>query len=202
MIRKVCAAVAALFLALFVTVGTASMASAHSDTYQSVPADDATMKTPVTEIQFTFVEPVNAELAPPEVALVNEKGIAVELGAPTLDETGATMTSKILTGALPNGVYTASFRIVSEDGHPASGELLFTVEDSTAPALEAATEEDTDATADADTDADIMVTSADGEANDGQLQVVLGVTAAGAVLLAAVLVIVALRRRRNSASKE
>lgn len=199
MIRKVAAIVSAVFLGLVISLGTASMASAHSDTFQSVPADDATMKTPVTEIQFTFVEPVNAELSPPEVALVNEKGIAVELGAPILDETGATMTAQILTGALPNGVYTASFRIVSQDGHPASGELLFTVEDSTAPALVASTDADTDAIAEADADA--LVTSAGDNDNSSQLQLVLGLSAAGAVILAAVLVIVALRRRRNSASK-
>jgi methionine-rich copper-binding protein CopC len=200
-VRKVLIAVVSLFTALFVTMGTASMASAHSDTYQSVPADDATMKTPVTEIQFTFVEPVNAELSPPEVALVNEKGIAVELGAPILDETGATMTAQILTGALPNGVYTASFRIVSQDGHPASGELLFTVEDSTAPALVAATDADTDTDAIAEADADALVTSAGDNANSSQLQLVLGLSAAGAVILAAVLVFVSLRRRRNSAGK-
>jgi organic radical activating enzyme len=103
------------------------------------------------------------------------------------------------SGALPNGVYTASFRIVSQDGHPASGELLFTVEDSTAPALVAATDADTDAIAEADADA--LVTSAGDNDNSSQLQLVLGLSAAGAVILAAVLVIVALRRRRNSASK-
>ena len=198
MIRQVSAALAALIVALFVTMGTAQVASAHSDSFQSVPADDSTVTTPVVEIQFTFVEPVQQELNP-EVVLVNQDGTPAQLGTPTFDVTGATMTVPILTGALPNGDYTASYRIVSQDGHPASGELFFTVEGSDADPL-------TDSTATSDDSAiataepDQMVTSS-GETSNSQLQLVLGLGAAGAVALAAVLVIVALRRRRNSSSK-
>ena len=199
MIRRIGAALVALVFAAGISFGTAQMASAHSDSFQSVPADDSTVTTPVTEIQFTFVEPVNAELSPPEVVLVNQDGIAAELGAPILDETGATMTVQILSGALPNGDYTASYRIVSQDGHPASGELFFAVEGSDAPALVAAdADADTDAIAEADSD--VMVTSS-GSGNDTQLQLVLGLSAAGAVVLAGVLVLVSLRRRRNSQAK-
>jgi methionine-rich copper-binding protein CopC len=200
MIRQITAAIAALFLALFVTVGTASMASAHSDSFQSVPSDDSTVTTPVIELQFTFVEPVNAELSPPEVALVNAEGVAAQLGAPVLDETGSTLTVQILSGALPNGDYTASYRIVSEDGHPASGELFFAVEGSDAdPLVAGAGDEDTEAVTEADAE---MLTTSNGEAGgDSQLQLILGLSAAGAVALAAVLVVVALRRRRNSSTK-
>ena len=199
MIRRIAAVLAALFLAAFVTVGTGSMASAHSDSFQSVPADDSTVTTPVTEIQFTFVEPVNAELSPPEVALVNQDGVAAQLGAPVLDETGATMTVQILSGALPNGDYTASYRIVSEDGHPASGELFFAIDGSDAPAL-AAADGDTDTDVVTTADSDAMVTSS-GSGNDTQLQLVLGLSAAAAVILAGVLVVISLRRRRNSQAK-
>ena len=198
MIRQVSAALAALIVALFVTMGTAQVASAHSDSFQSVPADDSTVTTPVVEIQFTFVEPVQQELNP-EVVLVNQDGTPAQLGTPTFDVTGATMTVPIVTGALPNGDYTASYRIVSQDGHPASGELFFTVEGSDADPL-------TDSTATSDDSAiataepDQMVTSS-GETSNSQLQLALGLGAAGAVALAAVLVIVALRRRRNSSSK-
>ena len=199
MIRRIAAALAAAFLAIFVTFGTASMASAHSDTFQSVPADDSSVTTPVTQVQFTFVEPVNAELSPPEVVMVNQDGVSVQLGAPTLDEVGATMTVQILTGALPNGDYTASYRFVSEDGHPTSGELFFTVQDSDAPALVAsASDASTDAAVATNTDE--MVTSS-GSGNDTQLQLVLGLSAAGAVILAGVLVFISLRRRRNSQAK-
>lgn len=200
MIRRISAAIAALGMAVLVVFGTASVASAHSDAFQSIPADGSTVSTPVTEIQFTFVEPVNAELSPPEVVLVNQEGLAPELGAPTLDEVGATMTVGILSGALPNGDYTASYRIVSEDGHPASGSFSFIVEGSDAPAL-TASETEAEADAIAETDAEAMVTSSGETGNDTQLQLVLGLSAAGAVALAAVLVVISLRRRRNSQAK-
>lgn len=197
MIRRTIAVVAA-FLALFVTLGTATMASAHSDSFQSVPANDSVVSTPVVEIQFTFVEAVQQEFAP-EVILNNADGVAAELGTPVFDVTGATMTVPVVTGALPNGVYTASYRVVSEDGHPASGSITFTVEGSDADPLGEAVPVDEEQVV-TEADAELMVTSSGAEADNSQLQLVLGLSAAGAVASAAVLVIVALRRRRNSSS--
>ena len=199
MIRKVSAALAALVVALFVTVGSAQVASAHSDSFQSVPADDSTVTTPVVELQFTFVEPVQQQLNP-EVVLVNQDGTAAQLGTPTFDVTGATMTVPIVTGALPNGDYTATYRIVSEDGHPASGELFFTVEGSDADPLGEAVPVDGEAVV-TEADEKLMTTSSGADAGNAQLQLALGLSAAGAVALAAVIVIVALRRRRNSSTK-
>ena len=198
MIRRTIAVVIAAFLALFVTLGTATMASAHSDSFQSVPANDSVVSTPVVGIQFTFVEAVQQEFAP-EVILNNADGVAAELGTPVFDVTGATMTVPVVTGALPNGVYTASYRIVSQDGHPASGSITFTVEGSDADPLGEAVPVDEEQVV-TEADAELIVTSSGAETDNSQLQLVLGLSAAGAVALAAVLVIVALRRRRNSSS--
>ena len=198
MIRRTIAVVVAAFLALVVTLGTATMASAHSDSFQSVPANDSVVSTPVVEIQFTFVEAVQQEFAP-EVILNNADGVAAELGTPVFDVTGATMTVPVVTGALPNGVYTASYRVVSEDGHPASGSITFTVEGSDAdPVVEEVPAVEEPVVTEADEK--LMAYSSDGGADNSQLQLVLGLSAAGAVALAAVIVIVALRRRRNSSS--
>ena len=196
MIRRFTAVIAAALMALFVVLGTSTMASAHSDTFQSVPANDAVVSTPVVELQFTFVEAVQQEFAP-EVSLVNADGAVAELGAPTFDVTGATMTVPVVAGALPNGSYTASYRIVSQDGHPASGSITFTVEGSDADPLSEAVPAEEEAVV-TEADEELMVTSSGAEGDNGQLQLALGLGAAGAVALAAVLVIVALRRRRNS----
>ena len=196
MIRRFTAVIATLLMALFVVLGTSTMASAHSDTFQSVPANDAVVSTPVVELQFTFVEAVQQEFAP-EVSLVNADGAVAELGAPTFDVTGATMTVPVVSGALPNGIYTASYRIVSQDGHPASGSIAFTVEGSDADPLSEAVPAEEEAVV-TEADEELMVTSSGAEGDNGQLQLALGLGAAGAVALAAVLVIVALRRRRNS----
>lgn len=196
MIRRFTAVIAAALMALFVVLGTSTMASAHSDTFQSVPANDTVVSTPVVELQFTFVEAVQQEFAP-EVSLVNADGAVAELGAPTFDVTGATMTVPVVAGALPNGSYTASYRIVSQDGHPASGSIAFTVEGSDADPLSEAVPAEEEAVV-TEADEELMVTSSGAEGDNGQLQLALGLGAAGAVALAAVLVIVALRRRRNS----
>lgn len=196
MIRRFTAVIATALMALFVVLGTSTMASAHSDTFQSVPANEAVVSTPVVELQFTFVEAVAQEFAP-EVSLVNADGAVAELGAPTFDVTGATMTVPVVAGALPNGSYTASYRIVSQDGHPASGSITFTVEGSDADPLSEAVPAEEEAVV-TEADEELMVTSSGAEGDNGQLQLALGLGAAGAVALAAVLVIVALRRRRNS----
>ena len=199
MIRRIASMIATALMSLFVVVGTTTVAHAHSDTFQSVPANESVVSTPVVELQFTFVEAVAQEFAP-EVSLVNAEGAVAELGTPTFDVTGATMTVPIVTGALPNGVYTASYRIVSQDGHPASGSFSFTVEGSDADPLGEAVPVEEEAVV-TEADEELMVTSSGADAGNGQLQLALGLGAAGAVALAAVIVIVALRRRRNSSAK-
>lgn len=123
----------ATLLAMLLTGVGASAASAHSDTFSSIPAAGSTSAS-VTQIQFTFAEPVQKSMGP-EVVLSTTGGVTVPLGAPTFDVTGATMTVAITSGALPNGSYGAVYRVVSIDGHVASGVLNFTVAGSNAAPL-------------------------------------------------------------------
>lgn len=108
-------------------------AQAHSDTFQSVPVAGSTSAS-VSQIQFTFAEPVQKTMSP-EVVLSASGGVNVPVSAPTFDVTGATMTVGIPSGALPNGVYAAVYRVVSIDGHVATGVLNFTVAGSSAAPL-------------------------------------------------------------------
>jgi methionine-rich copper-binding protein CopC len=177
---------AALALTLFGTGAT--VAWAHSDEFDSVPAAGST-SSQVTEIQFIFSEPVQRNLNP-EAVLANSDGISVELGAPTFSVTGETMTLPILSGALPDGNYKADYRIVSADGHPASGTLLFTVQGSSAPALVAAP---------ASTDAPLVIspnpTSAPVDVDD---TLGLGLAIGGVVVVLALLLVVWLIRRNRA----
>lgn len=197
MIRKISLAISALVAALVMTVVLVGPASAHSDTFQSVPENGSTVTTPVVELQFTFVEAVEQSF-PPEVILTSSEGAGVELGAPTFDANGATMTVPINLGELPNGTYTAAFRIVSADGHPDSGEVTFTVEGSSAePLVFVPIEEEPVVTEVTD---EMLRTTTSAETTSS-LEWVFGGLAAAAVVLAGVLVIVAVRRRRNAGSK-
>jgi len=196
MIRRFRAVLAAMLLSVAAVLGFSSVANAHSDEFLSVPANGAVVSD-VSELQFTFVEPVEQSF-PPEVVLTASDGTGFELGAPTFDASGATMTVPIVQGALPNGSYTAVYRIVSIDGHPASGQVDFTVEgaatepapvDTPVPVEEPVVTED------------MLRTTSVQDPAAVQMQLALGFTAAGAVVLALVIVIIAMRRRRNSQSK-
>lgn len=120
-------------LGLLIVFFGASAASAHSDTFSSIPAAGSTSAN-VTQIQFTFAEPVQKSMGP-EMVLQSGEHITIPTGAPTFDVTGATMTVPITAGALPNGNYTATYRVVSIDGHVASGVLSFTVAGSSTAAM-------------------------------------------------------------------
>lgn len=121
-------------LAIAIVTGLLGMspASAHSDTFSSIPAAGSTVAN-VTQIQFTFAEPVQKNMGP-EMVLQASGGVTVPTGAPTFDVTGATMTVPVSGGALANGSYAATYRVVSIDGHVASGVVNFTVAGSTSAA--------------------------------------------------------------------
>ncbi|AXE55002.1 copper resistance protein CopC [Aurantimicrobium sp. MWH-Uga1] len=196
MIRRFSAVLVAMLLSIAAVLGFSSVASAHSDEFLSVPANGAVVSD-VSELQFTFVEPVEQSF-PPEVVLTASDGTGFELGAPTFDATGATMTVPIVQGALPNGSYTAVYRIVSIDGHPASGQVDFSVEGSV---IEPAPVETPMPVEEPVVTEDMLRTTSVQDPAAAQIQLVLGITAAASVVLALVIVFMAMRRRRNSQSK-
>jgi methionine-rich copper-binding protein CopC len=204
MIRRFRAVLAAMVLSVVAAVGFSSVAYAHSDEFISSPANGSVVAD-VSELQFTFVEPVEQSF-PPEVVLTSA-GAAIALGAPTFDASGATMTVPITQGNLPNGNYTAVYRIVSIDGHPASGEVNFTVEGSSAePVVISPTEPAVVETAEPAVVEDVAVTydmARTTSQDDGaaQIRLVLGIAAAVSVVLALAIVIAALRGRRNIGRK-
>ena len=196
MIRRFSAVLVAMLLSIAAVLGFSSVASAHSDEFLSVPANGAVVSD-VSQLQFTFVEPVEQSF-PPEVVLTASDGTGFELGAPTFDATGTTMTVPIVQGALPNGSYTAVYRIVSIDGHPASGQVDFTVEGSV---IEPAPVETPMPVEEPVVTEDMLRTTSVQDPAAAQIQLVLGITAAASVVLALVIVFMAMRRRRNSQSK-
>ena len=196
MIRRFSAVLVAMLLSIAAVLGFSSVASAHSDEFLSVPANGAVVSD-VSQLQFTFVEPVEQSF-PPEVVLTTSDGTGFELGAPTFDATGATMTVPIVQGALPNGSYTAVYRIVSIDGHPASGQVDFSVEGSV---VEPAPVETPMPVEEPVVTEDMLRTTSVQDPAAAQIQLVLGITAAASVVLALVIVFMAMRRRRNSQSK-
>jgi methionine-rich copper-binding protein CopC len=114
---------AVLRLVLPVAIATLALvpsaALAHSNSVDSDPADDARIPTLPRVATVTFNEPV----ADAAFALTRPDGRTVKIRAG--------IDGVVVKAALPKdgvkGDYVLAYRVVSEDGHPVTGEVEFTV---------------------------------------------------------------------------
>ena len=116
----VCALAVAGALGSLVT--SASPASAHASLIKATPADGATLTSAPTQVVLQFDDPVSTSFA--TLVVTGPDGHDVMTGKPSVS--GSTVTGD-LEGGLAPGAYRTSFRVVSDDGHPVSGQLRFTL---------------------------------------------------------------------------
>jgi copper resistance protein C len=114
-------AILGLLLGVLGSIVMATGAEAHATLRSVSPRDGATVGTAPTEVVLTFDEAIGTSFATVAVA---GPGGAVNVGKAVVD--GATVTQALATD-LPNGKYTISFHVVSDDGHPVSDRSTFTV---------------------------------------------------------------------------
>ena len=128
---------AILGLVLGVAVAsTASPAFAHDELVASDPAADSTVAQLPEEVALTFSGVLIDEPGVNVVSVTDAAGTELADGAPTLDGTKITQT---LSGD-SQGPMTVTWRVVSSDGHPVSGEFSFVAGDAAAaPSAPAAT---------------------------------------------------------------
>lgn len=107
-----------LALCLAMVLGTAN-AFAHAALVGSTPGDGAMLETSPDTLALQFSEPVS----PLVIALVGSDGRSQSLEA-SVAGTSVTLT---LPGALDDGTYALTWRVVSIDGHPVAGSLVFSV---------------------------------------------------------------------------
>jgi copper transport protein len=110
----------AAMLALMVLLGFAGSALAHASLIRSSPADGGTIAAAPAHFELTFNEPV----APLVLKLVPPTGTAVSLMRSGLQ---ANTLSIDAPPGLGNGTYALSWRVVSADGHPIGGTLVFSI---------------------------------------------------------------------------
>ncbi len=107
-------------LGLLAAVLGASPASAHAALVGTDPEDGASLQSLPESITFTF----NENVGNVNIAVQSPDGTEVDLS----DVRGVDNTaSATLTDPDQRGEYTASYRVVSADGHPISGTVTFTV---------------------------------------------------------------------------
>ncbi|MGE3622056.1 MAG: copper resistance protein CopC, partial [Acidimicrobiia bacterium] len=106
-----------------------SPAAAHATLVASDPADGARLDAAPAQVRLTFSERVSADLGGLQV--VDAGGSRVDRGA--VEVTGSVVEVG-LRPDLPDGTYVATYRIVSADGHPVRGGLVFSVGEAPADA--------------------------------------------------------------------
>ena len=112
-------AVLAAVLALLVAPAAAS---AHATLLRTVPARGAQLERPPAQVELRFDESVEAAFG--SLKVFDPEGNPVRTGAPT---SRATRVAVALPRGLEDGTYTATYRVISADGHPVSGGFVFSI---------------------------------------------------------------------------
>ena len=113
----------AAFLVLLVLPGAAS---AHAVLESSSPTRGQVLESAPAEVTFAFNEPVEASFG--ALRVFDTEGDQVQSGDVFRPEgSGDEGVGVDLPADLPDGTYTATYRVVSADSHPVTGGLVFTV---------------------------------------------------------------------------
>ncbi|GAA3858158.1 copper resistance CopC family protein [Amycolatopsis tucumanensis] len=117
--KRILLALAASALAMLVA---APPALAHTGLLSSDPAEGDGLSTPPQQIRLNFNNSMNAEVS--TVAITGPGGSQGQVGKLTVEGTALTAPVQA-TG--PAGEYTLGYRVLSEDGHPVTGAVRFTL---------------------------------------------------------------------------
>lgn len=122
--RSVRAAGAVLAVVAALVLASAGPAQAHASLVAADPPDGARLDRSPSRIELTFSEPVSVTLG--GVRVLDGSGARVDRGSVRSrgPEVGVD-----LRGGLPDGTYVVTYRVVSDDGHPVRGSLVFAVGD-------------------------------------------------------------------------
>ncbi|MDQ6874757.1 MAG: copper resistance protein CopC [Actinomycetota bacterium] len=105
-------------------LGWAAPASAHADLIRSSPAAGAVLAAPPAEVLLDFSEGIDLTLG--SVSVVGPSGQAASGRARVRGPHHAELAVPLRPG-LAKGTYTLSYRVLSDDGHPVTGGLSFSI---------------------------------------------------------------------------
>ncbi|MGI5376657.1 copper resistance CopC/CopD family protein [Streptomyces sp. CA-251387] len=97
--------------------------SAHAALTGSDPRQGAVVDKAPTQVSLTFSEKV--ALSDDSLRVLDPKGKRIDRGDPA-NVSGTTYTVKLHSG-LPDGTYTVTYQVVSEDSHPVAGAYTFSI---------------------------------------------------------------------------
>lgn len=123
-VRRVLLSLAACVVIVVLGLAGAGPAGAHAVLTTSSPGDGQVLSMPPKQVRLEFDEPVSASLG--GLTVLDTEGVRVDEGDPAVDSSGRILTVT-LPDALGDGTYIANYRVVSADGHPVTGAIVFGV---------------------------------------------------------------------------
>ena len=166
------AGVITVMLAASVVPGAAP-ASAHSQLLSTSPADGAVLPEAPASVVLTFNEALIPDVD--SISINDARGNVV--ASRSVEPVGATLSVPWPDG-LPAGAYQVAYRVVSGDGHPVTGAIMFTITGAGGPASGVASPPESSAGPVAT--AEPVVAS---DASEGSAVMPVVVTALGVILL-------------------
>jgi copper transport protein len=118
-------AVGAAALACLALLALPQAAAAHAVLTSTSPERGARVDAAPQRVTLRFNEPVEAGFG--AVRVFDAEGERVDEGEPLRPGGDSEAIGVALRGGLPDGSYTATFRVVSADSHPITGGFVFTV---------------------------------------------------------------------------
>jgi copper transport protein len=115
---------AALLTALIAAAAVAGMAFAHAQLLSSKPKDGEALKQSPREFVLTFDEGIETDFV--QLRVEDAAGQSADQGEPYHPQGREELVAIRLRSAL-EGTYVASYRVISEDGHPVEKSTEFTV---------------------------------------------------------------------------
>ena len=118
--------ISVVFVAFLISLLSTSMAFAHGDITQAIPAADSTVIAMPTEISIEFDGKLqtigNAQVN--SITVTDNHGQIISNPQSVVD--GTKISNRLLLTDV-TGLVSVHYRIVSEDGHPVEGDYSFTV---------------------------------------------------------------------------
>jgi copper transport protein len=126
--RGLLVALAVLAATLGFGVADAGPAAAHAVVTNSTPTDGQVVAAPPNEVQVQFSERVSSDVG--GLTVLNADGDRVDNDDSTMGETGLVLRASVESG-LSEGTYVMNYRVISADGHPIAGSIVFGVGEQT-----------------------------------------------------------------------
>lgn len=121
-VRRTAPAFLGALLGLLLVTATGTPAQAHADLIGTAPRAGADLAVLPDAVTLWFTEPVGR---PAAVSVTGPEGNQLTTAGPQI--AGDKVTQPIGSAPAAPGEYTVSYRMISDDGHPVSGTMRFTV---------------------------------------------------------------------------